>query len=270
MLIGCCGITEDYRVIRRMGYDFVELSGRQIMSLSEEAFGAFLREYKDAGFPCRAFNDYCGAAAPMIGPGYNRAAAKAYAEKLCERGRQLGVRTIGIGAPAARLVPAGYSMERADADMADFLKTVCAAAAECEIVILLEAVNKYRCNYINRTAEACSLVRALRLPNLAMVYDVYHSKIMGESAGDLREALPYIKHLHVSTDLERGRRGFLKEEDMPAFEGLLKMVTDAGYTGNVSVEASGEYLRSHGDDCANYMRRSLAGILDGKHSTAGA
>lgn len=270
MLIGCCGITNDYSKIKYMGYDFIELSGRQIMSLSENAFEAFFQEYKDAGYPCCAFNDYCGSSTPIIGPKYDRASTKAYAEKLCERGQRLGVKTIGIGAPAARIVPVGYPIEQANADMVDFLETACAAAAKYEITILLEAVNKYKCNYLNSTGEVCSLVRTLRFPNLAMVYDAYHAKVMGENTDDLKEALPYIKHLHISTDLEDHRRGFLEKEDIPAFKELLKMTLGAGYTGNISVEASDKYLQNHGGRCANYMWHSLASILEGKCSKTDA
>ena len=48
--IGCCGTTHTYLAIKDMGYDYIELSGRQIMSLSDAEFEDFLQLYKKIGF----------------------------------------------------------------------------------------------------------------------------------------------------------------------------------------------------------------------------
>ena len=110
--IGCCGHTDSYLAISQMGYDYVELSAQQIMELTDEEFSEFLKLYKKTGFPCLGFNEYCTAEFPLVGPGSNSDACREYAQKVCERGHALGIRSIGIGAPAARILPEGDGKEQ--------------------------------------------------------------------------------------------------------------------------------------------------------------
>ena len=65
--IGCCGHTDTYLAISQMGYDYVELSARQLMELTESEFSDFLSLYGKVGVPCRGFNDYCSEKYPIVG-----------------------------------------------------------------------------------------------------------------------------------------------------------------------------------------------------------
>ncbi|MBP1577389.1 MAG: sugar phosphate isomerase/epimerase [Oscillospiraceae bacterium] len=258
--IGCCGTTNTYLAIRDMGYDYIELSGRQIMSLSDEEFSDFLQLYKDTGFPCRGFNDYCGAQTPIVGEGSGSDAVRAYAEKICRRGAALGIKTIGIGAPSARTLPEGYPMEQADKEMADFLKMICPIAAEYGITILLEAVHAYMCNYLTLTPETAKMVQKLALPNLAMVLDYYHAMVMGEDLHGLSQFIPLVRHLHFSTDLENHARGYLRDEDIPLLSQLLSEAAAAGYAGGISIEAAADKLEADGEACCRRMKKAAENI----------
>lgn len=258
--IGCCGTTQTYLAIRDMGYDYIELSGRQLMSLSDREFEDFLALYRETGFPCRGFNDYCGAQTPIVGPGSGSEAVRAYAETLCRRGGALGIRTIGIGAPSARTLPEGYPPEQADREMAAFLKMLCPLAAEQGITVLLEAVHAHMCNYLTGTPETAAMVRRLALPNLAMVLDYYHAMVMGEDLHGLTAFMPLVRHLHISTDLENHARGYIREEDVSLLRRLLTEAAAAGYAGGISIEAAGDRLASDGGACCARMRAAAKDI----------
>ena len=197
MLIGCCGSTATYLAIRDMGYDYIELSGRQVMSLSEAEFQDFLALYRATGFPCRGFNDYCDARFPIVGPGCDGPQVREYAREICRRGQALGIRTIGIGAPSDRTLPEGYPADQADREMEAFLRMICPLAEEAGITVLLEAVHAHMCNYMTRTEEAVRMVERLALPNLAMVLDYYHAMVMEEDLHSFGYALPHVRHLHI-------------------------------------------------------------------------
>lgn len=258
--IGCCGTTHTYLAIKNMGYDYIELSGRQIMSLSDAEFEDFLQLYKKIGFPCRGFNDYCGAQTPIVGEGSGSQAVLEYAEKICRRGGALGIKTIGIGAPSARTLPEGYLMEQADKEMAAFLKMICPIAAEYGITILLEAVHAHMCNYLTLTPQAAKMVQNLAIPNLAMVLDYYHAMVMGEDLHSLTEFIPLVRHLHFSTDLENHARGYVRDEDIPLLRQLLSEAANAGYTGGISIEAAADKLASDGMACCRRMRETVKNI----------
>ena len=257
ILLGCCGTTDTYESIATMGYDYVELSARQIMELSDEQFEEFLKIYNPEKLPCRGFNDYCSKDYPIVGPGCGSEACVEYARKLCKRGHALGIRTIGIGAPAARTVPEGYDKAQADADMVAFLKTSCKIAEEYNITLLLEAVHKYLCNYMTTTPEAFKMVEELKIPNLGIVLDYYHAMVMEEDLHDFGYVMPYVRHLHISTDLEDHKRGYLGEEDVPLLKQLLAEAAAAGYEGGISVEAGNANLAADGASCQQWMRKAL-------------
>lgn len=255
--VGCCGTTESYLAIREMGYDYAELSGRQIMSLTEEDFQEFLQLYRKTGFPCRGFNDYCDARYPIVGPGCSSESVKVYAREICRRGQALGIKTIGIGAPSARTLPEGYSREQADREMEAFLRMICPIAREHGIIILLEAVHAHMCNYLTGTEEAAAMVRRLALPNLAMVLDYYHAMVMGEDLHGLDSVMPDVRHLHISTDLESHARGYIRDCDVSLLKELLARAAACGYEGGISVEASAADLLRDGESCCRRMRSAL-------------
>lgn len=255
--IGCCGHTDTYQTILQMGYDYVELSARQIMQLSDEEFKEFLKIYDQNKLPCRGFNDYCSEKYPIVGPQSGSIACQEYARKVCERGNSLGIQSIGIGAPSARILPKGYGTDQANSDMVRFLQYICPIASEYGITILLEAVHKYLCNYLNSTDEVLDIVKALDIPNLAIVLDYYHAKVMGEDLNSLSYVMPYVRHLHISTDLDGHYRGFMREQDVDMMRELLRAAAMDGYDGGISVEAVPDRLKRDGGACSKWMRMAL-------------
>lgn len=282
MKIGCCGNTEYYAQISKMGYDYIELSGRQLMSLSEYQREDFFKEYDAAQFPCLAINDYCGADVPIVGPDFTIKGARAYAARISEAAARLGAKGLGIGAPMARKLPAGYSEEKALFEMMSFLYVTCDEAAKYGINVLLEAVHSGLTDYLTHTNEAVKIVKALkgldteeldpemvkladigiagrkRPENLWIVYDYYNAKAMGEGLLDMIDAMPLVKHLHYSTDLGNNDRGYPGPGELEEVTRFLQMAADNGYEGNISVEANyGKYLPHDGDLCARLMRMAL-------------
>jgi len=254
--IGCCGTTETYKLIKEMGYDYIELSGTQLMSLSLEDFRHFVKEYERDVLPCRGFNAYCDEHYPIVGPGSGTEEAKQYAEKICMRGALLGIKSIGIGAPLARKLPVGYDYQKADLEMEAFLRMICEIAGSYGITVLLEAVHRYMCNYLTGTKETVEVVRRLNIPNLKIVLDYYHAMVMGENLHNFDYAMPFVKHLHISTDEVNHQRGYIRAEDVPLIKTLLKEASDANYEGGISIEADLNALEKYGKDCLKNMREA--------------
>ena len=257
MKIGCCGNSKNYDLIRTMGYDYAELSGMELMELPEDAFGSFASHVKEAGFPVLGINAYCSGAHPLIGPDFNEEDCRSYAAELCRRAAALSVKTIGVGAPAARRLPSGYPKKQAEKEMKKALSIISAEADRYGITVLLEALNDTICDYLNHTDEAAELAGALGLRNLALVYDLYHAALMNEDFAAMHRAMPLVRHLHYSTDLKEGRRGYVTDEVFPEFSLFVDEALDDGYTGNISVEANAELLERDGARCAELMREAV-------------
>lgn len=282
MKIGCCGDTDSYRAISKMGYDYCELSGRKLMALSEYQREDFLRDYEKTGFPCLALNDYCGEDVPIVGPDYTTKAIRTYAQSIMPYAAKLGVKSVGIGAPAARKLPEGYPEKEAMFEMMEFLYITCEEAAKYDIQVLLEAIAPEWADFVNTTDEALKIVKALRNPlsedldedtrklavtavagrktphNLYIVYDLYHSKLAGEDLSALVRASSLVKHLHYSTDLGELDRGYPGPEQLEELTNFLRVASECEYKGNISVEGNyGRHLNYDGELAARIMKMAL-------------
>ena len=257
--IGCCGRTEDYRLIAEMGYDYAELSARQIMLLSGSEFKDFVTVHRLTGFPCRCFNDFCGPDLPFVGPDRDPDKIIGYCFETVLRGTVLGIHSIGIGAPFARILPDGYPKEKADEEMIEFLAILNKFAKPAGIMILVEAVHKHLCNYLCHTKDVLDLTKRFDDENVRMVLDFYHAAVMKEDRQEWLEAMPYVKHLHYSTDLDDHRRGYVRSDDVPELKTYLADAASCGYSGGISVEAVQDHalLLQEGKSCAQYMRTAV-------------
>lgn len=124
-------------------------------------------------------------------------------------------------------------------------------------MILLEAVHKYLCNYLNNTSEVLALVQRLDIPNLKIVLDYYHAEVMGEDLHALSYVIPYTRHLHIAANLPMRIRGFMREQDIPEMHRLMEDALKAGYDGGISVEAVRDNVYRDGASCQQYMRIAL-------------
>lgn len=238
MKFGCCiKKIEDIIAVQQAGYDFFEFSGTAIAKMEESDFLRMLSLVKELDFPCIGFNSYCDGTPAIVGPAFDPAAITAYAKTLCARGHRLGIRSIGIGAPAARRLPPRYPHSLAQEQCMDFLKRTAAEAKKYDISILFEAVHEKLCDFAVSTAEAAEITRQLALPNIGMVLDFYHMHVMGEPIENGQAALPYLRHVHISTCGSHLERGY---PDLPLYQEyqtILTWLKKHQYKESISIEA---------------------------------
>ncbi len=255
MMIGCCAPAEKVKQVAADGYDYIELPGFQLAAMSEAEIDALAAELAAAGLPALRLNSYCSGSPAICGPAFDAAAAKEYAERLSRYAHKLGIKTLGVGAPAARRLPEGFDRTLARSQCEEFLRVTCAAAAPYGIDVLLEALQPGCCNFVNDTAEAFDIAEKLALPNLFLVLDLYHMKNNGESWNDVPRYISLTRHAHISTTLEGNSRGLYgagsEEECRDAFAALKA----AGYTGTVSIEPDPSALTPEATaECLALMR----------------
>lgn len=145
-----------------------------------------------------------------------------------------------IGSPPM-IIASGFNREGVSAqehfDQAvTALKTIAAIAQEGGVIMLLEPLNSvidHPGMYLVSTTLGLDLVEAVDSPNLRLLYDVYHSRVMGE---DMEEVLTGRMHLvhHVQVADYPGRNepgtGTI---DWAQVIGALKRL---GYQGDIGLE----------------------------------
>jgi hydroxypyruvate isomerase len=169
--------------------------------------------------------------------------------KACRTAQRLGCERIvtgsGVSFPyAERQIQHG--------NVIDALKAGADIAAEHGVVILLENLNTrvdHPGTLFDTTAECLQAIHAVGSPGLALLFDLYHSLQMGESAEEeLPDAIDLVSHVQIADLPDRTEPGTGSVD----WENRLQALRALGYTGPIGLE----YIPT------TETVRSLAHIMD--------
>lgn len=238
MKIGCSLVClEDIGLAERIGFDYVEVMGKHLVSLDDEGFSGFVKALEDSRLACIGINGYCPGDIIIAGPGFDLQAAKQYAKRVALRAGQAGASYVGIGSPGSRMLPNGYSRELAKMQLMDFLKATAEEMGRYGITVCLEALAPCYCNFINQIAEATEITREIGWESVRTVLDFYNMEYTGEADMDLLPWMDTIVHGHISDDAgSPQKRYFLKKEKEEIHQKRVRSLRDAGYGGAVTIE----------------------------------
>ena len=97
--------------------------------------------------------------------------------------------------------------EREEASLLPSLRGLADYAAEKDVVLCLEPVNRFETSFINTAAQAVRLVDRVDHPGFQMALDTFHMNLEEKSLGDaIRTAGPRLCHFHVGEN-DRGTVG---------------------------------------------------------------
>ncbi|MEA1672048.1 hydroxypyruvate isomerase family protein [Nitrospirillum sp. BR 11163] len=116
------------------------------------------------------------------------------------------------------------------------LKQAAALAEQAGILLLLEPLNtrvEHPGMFLDSTAEGLDMVEEVGSPNLRLLYDMYHSTVMGEDPAQvLASRFHLVGHIQVADVPGRHQPGS-GTVDWPRYVGVLR---DLGYAGAVGLE----------------------------------
>ena len=254
MDIGVCLPVKYYTDAARLGYGYFEAAGTEIAQMDEGTFSDFVSLVKRTGLKVIGYNSYCGAGVPIVGGGFSREKAAAYAAKMAERGNRLGIKSIGVGSPAARRLPKGYPIEKADNEAVEFLKATQAEAGKYGQEVLFEAVHSHMTDYCNFTAHDLEIMKRCGDERIGLVLDFYHMEAMGEDIKDIGYVMPYVRRLHVCRLLKDYGRMFVTDDDREFLTEIRNSVSARGYNGTLSLEADWPYFEEYGAESIRVLK----------------
>jgi sugar phosphate isomerase/epimerase len=262
MRIGCCTSIDNYKAVCDVGYDFIELPGGKICSMTEEEFAAAKKTVLEGPIPCNGFNASLLPQIKVAGPEYDPKATREYAELICARAQAIGAKYVGIGSPMSRRLPEGYDSKKAKDQAKEFFTIFAEVAQKYNITLLWEALTRILCNFVNYQKEALEMVKEWKLPNVKLVVDFWQMDTNGdEDVTDIQEEIKYSEHLHVS-DYVNGKRTFLLPERREFHKKCLATAKKFGYDATVSVEpdAGVGTVEVEGKQTADLLKSILAEI----------
>lgn len=106
-------------------------------------------------------------------------------------------------------------------------------AAQANIILAPEALNRFECYLYNTMADLRTLAEQVAHPSLGAMYDTHHAHIEEKSQADaLKTIAPYLKHVHISEN-DRGTPGSGQVDWTTVF----KTLKEIKYDGWLTIEA---------------------------------
>ena len=124
---------------------------------------------------------------------------------------------------------------KAEAAYRENLKLACAAAQPHGLAILIEPINTRDVPgyFLRDFAQAAAIIAELGLPNLKLLFDIYHRQILhGDVIKGLETLLPVTGHVQTASVPGRNEPGTGELDDKRVFETLDRL----GYGGVVGLE----------------------------------
>ena len=132
---------------------------------------------------------------------------RAGVERAIEYAAALGVPQVNC---LAGIAPAGVPAEKLRATFVENLRYAAVQLEAAGIKLLVEPINTFDMPgfYLNRTAQALSLIAEIGSDNLYVQYDIYHAQRMeGELAATIKANLAKIAHLQLADNPGRNEPG---------------------------------------------------------------
>jgi sugar phosphate isomerase/epimerase len=236
MRLGVYTSVDDSAAVKATGWAFVE---ENVQTFLQGAVPD--REWRGADraaaavLPVPAANRLVPAHLKLTGPEASLDKLRAYITPVLERAGRVGTTTLVFGSGAARTYPAGFDRDAAKRQILDFLRMALPVAQRNGVTLVAEPLNRGECNIMNSVAESMEYVRELDHPNFQCLVDSFHLWLENEPLANLRAAMPWIRHVHVSDVRDRLPPGLSGGgEDYRSFFAVLR---EAGYAGMITVEA---------------------------------
>ena len=106
-------------------------------------------------------------------------------------------------------------------------------AAQANIILAMEAINRFECYLCNTMEQATGLAKKVNHPNVQVMYDTHHAHYEEKSVTKAIETVaPFLKHVHISEN-DRGTPGDGQVRWEETFENLAKV----NYEGWFTIEA---------------------------------
>lgn len=236
--IGITASIDRAAQLQALGAGFIveSVAGFLIPFASEAEFAANRAKAAAAALRVRGCNSFMRDPSLIcVGPKADHARVLGYAETAFARLRQLGGDYIVFGSNSARRIPDGWSKAQADEQFIALLKAMAPLALRHGITVGVEMQQRKECNYLNFIDEVVRVVEPVSHPNIRVLADLFHMRVMGDTPAQLEAAMPWVGVVELAEREQRTLPGVAGDDFRPYFTALAR----GGYRGLVDIEGDG-------------------------------
>lgn len=251
--VGVC--TRDLDGAKKYGFDYIEPAAADIAAMSEAEFQQVSGKVLDSPLRCRAFNSLIRRLdLKVVGDDISLTAIGDYLEPCLARCKLLGASIAVWGSAGSRNLPEGFSRERAERQIVEFLRMSGDIARKHDLVIAIEPLRHQESNILTTGAETLAMVRRVKHPQVRMIVDYYHMREENEDPRIVETAAKEIVHFHFANPHGRLWPRDLNEDDH--YAAFFRSMKKIGYSGGISVEGKGTF-ENDGSASREFFRSAL-------------
>ncbi|MCX6907421.1 MAG: sugar phosphate isomerase/epimerase [Verrucomicrobia bacterium] len=231
---GVCTSLKKAALLKQAGFQFVEENVGSVLvpKLSDDEFEKKLAEIKAAPLPIRSCTGFLPGDLKVVGPEVPMDVLMKHAEIVFRRAEKAGIGRIVFGSGGSRRIPDGFDAAKAREQFTDYCRRIAPMAQAHKVIVVIEALNKGECNFINRVSEALAIADAVNHPGVQVHADIYHMMREDEGPESILKAGAKVKHCHIAEKTKRTAPG-VDGDDFRAYFKALKVI---GYRGGLSIE----------------------------------
>ena len=253
MKIGFCAKLDRISEVAAAGFDYIEPPVSAAAAWTEEEFEKYLDAVNNAPIPAPSFNVLFPGEISLLGPDADEQAIARYLHGAFGRVQKLGGKVVVFGSGRSRKRPEGMPYGDAFRRLTEIARLIGDIAAQYDLTIVIEPLNRGETNMINSVAEGACLAAAANHPNVKLLADYYHVAVEHQPPEDLVR-VGGIAHCHIAT--LNGRRAPLEAEE--GFKTLFAAMKRTGYEGLISVEGGIDDLGRDGPVCVRLLKELWA------------
>ena len=187
-------------VVKNAGYDYLEATFNVINGMDDATFKEFEETLKEYDIKAETYNGYFHKSMDIhvVGENVNFSQLKDYTEVGMERAAALGGEIVVVGSGKSRMIPEGFSREKAMEQNAEFLRFCGDTAAKYGIKIVIEPLNRDETNFINTVQEGLDVCKYVGHGNVFCLADFFHMFKNGETLEAVENSNGLLKHVHIA------------------------------------------------------------------------
>lgn len=234
MRFGVCGDYQDAGLLRKCGYDYIEMSLANTALMEAENFQKCRRYLAEQDMKAEAFNGlFDSRIHRLTGEAANHAAIVEYAKAAMERAALLGGKVLVMGSGGARCIPEGFPRREALKQVSALLSALGDVAESFDLDVTIEPLCKAGDNLITNAREAVEVIRMTKHPRVRLMVDIYHEYVECGSLDYLKTMEEKPIHLHISNPMTRYCP---RPDDEFHYEVIASVLKEIQYDGRISVE----------------------------------
>ena len=231
MKFSICGMTD----MRKYGADFSELNAAAIYTMSNDEFFALRQKIQKGDILPYAANGLVPGSIHLTGPEVNFDTVRNYAENCFGKLSELGIKILVFGSSAAKIVPEGFSMEKAWEQLFEVGRIFSDVAKKYGQTIAVEGLRRAECNIVNTLSDVHYYVEKVNRDNFRMLADFYHIHENGEDISDVKKYKGLLVHCHIAGYI---KRAVPTAEEADFIKECITALKEMDYDGAVSFEGS--------------------------------